>query len=125
MMPRNVLEKVQSQRFGIDAVYRAFEFGMPISIVPPNIETDLQQRLQLFFAVSDLRGRKHVFGAFDRFGVIVKHDLYAVTVRELHEPRHVGKEIQIDVVTDPAVGSGAPVGIDHHIVERKTMCFVI
>ncbi len=57
-------------------------------------------------------------------GVIVKAHLYAVFVRKIQKPFHIGKQLRVDIVT-PAVRAIAPVGIDHHDVQGNVVIFVI
>ena len=125
VMPRNVLEQIQAQRFVIDAFRRTLQFGMPIPIVPPGIQTRFHDLQQLFFAVSDLFGREHAFRPVYGFGVVVEHDFHAVRMREIHKPFHIGKQLGVDIVPDSAVGRRTPIGVEHHIVERNIMRLVI
>ena len=124
-VPRDLLEDVHSERLGAHIRRGTFELGAPIPVVPPGIQPEAQKPLQFLLAEGDLFGREQIFRALDGLGMVVEHDLHAVLVREGEEAPHVGEERGVDVVADAPIGRGAPVGIQHHVVERDAVFFIV
>ena len=124
-MPRDVLEQVQSERFGKDLGDGTQECGVPIAVVPPCVQPERQEFLQFLLAVAHLFGIEHVLGARNGFGMVVEHDLHPVRVRKRKEAAHIGEEFGIDIVTDAAVRRRAPIGIDDHLIERDIILLVV
>ena len=96
---------------------------MPIPVVPPSIQPERHQSLQILLAVCDLFGCKYL-GAVYGFGMIVKHDFNVTAVRKIDKALHIGKQFFVNFVS-PAVFGRAPVGIEHHIIERNIIPFIV
>ena len=123
-VPRDVREEIQPERLPIYVFGSGQKVRAPVAVVPPGIQPQLHERLQVLLAVGDLRPVKYALRARDGLGMVVEHHLHAVLVREGEKALHIGEELLVDVVS-PALGAVPPVGIDDHVIERDVVFFII